>query len=127
MIVADTDVLIDFLRGKGKAERVAFELGTGTLATTAITVFELGSGARTKRQRASVDALLGALRVLRLDAEAAERAAAVRVALEGRGEKIGMADYLIAGICLSHGAVLLTRNLDHFRRIEGLKLSGELV
>ena len=33
-----------------------------------------------------------------------------------------MADYLIAGICLERGAILLTRNLDHFERVDGLKL-----
>ena len=42
MIVADSDVLIDFLRGKGPGvKRVALELATSTFATTAITAFEL--------------------------------------------------------------------------------------
>lgn len=33
-----------------------------------------------------------------------------------------MADYLIAGICLSRSAVLLTRNVRHFSRMAGLRL-----
>jgi predicted nucleic acid-binding protein len=35
-----------------------------------------------------------------------------------------MADYLIAGVCLANGGVLLTRNTDHFKRVSGLKISG---
>jgi predicted nucleic acid-binding protein len=35
---------------------------------------------------------------------------------------IGLADILSAGICLSNELPLLTRNVDHFNRIEGLKL-----
>ena len=33
---------------------------------------------------------------------------------------MGMAHYLIAGICLSHSAALLTRNRSHFARVTGL-------
>ncbi len=61
MIVADSDVLIDFLRGRGDfARRVALELETGSFATTAITAFELRSGARTARERKPVETLLEA-------------------------------------------------------------------
>jgi len=45
------------------------------------------------------------------------------VTLEAEGLPIGMADYLIAGICLSRSAELLPRNRDHFSRIGALKLS----
>jgi predicted nucleic acid-binding protein len=35
-----------------------------------------------------------------------------------------MADYLIAGVCLANGGVLLTRNQDRFGRVPNLKLGG---
>ena len=35
---------------------------------------------------------------------------------------IGLADILSAGICLANDLPLLTRNVEHFNRIEGLKL-----
>ena len=35
-----------------------------------------------------------------------------------------MADYLIAGICLDRNAILLTRNRDHFERVQGLSLGS---
>jgi tRNA(fMet)-specific endonuclease VapC len=124
MIVADTDVLIDYLGGRGgAAERVAFELEHGNLYTTAVNRFDLESGARSEREGAAVEALLGALRVLPFDASSAFHAAAVRRELEAKGEGIGMANYLIAGTCMAHSGVLLTRNRRHFERIAGLNLS----
>lgn len=123
MIVADSDVLIDALRGRAPAApRVDLELAHGALATTAITAFELRSGARTARARERVETLLAALPILPLDEPAADRASEVRRALEAGGAPIGMADYLIAGICLARGSILLTRNRAHFERVPGLSL-----
>jgi tRNA(fMet)-specific endonuclease VapC len=123
VIVADTDVLIDFLNDTGLADRVALELRLGALSTTAVTRFELLSGARTDRQRVFIQELLGGIPCLPLDQAAADEAAAVRRELEARGEGIGMADSLIAGIVRANGGMLLTRNRRHFERISGLRLS----
>lgn len=123
MIVADSDVLIDALRGhEPMAERISLELTTGSLATTSVTAFELLSGARTEAAVARIRTLLDALTVLPLDEAASERAAEVRRTLDASGTPIGMADYLIAGICLTRSAVLLTRNRAHFERVAGLSL-----
>jgi len=123
MIVADTDVLIDFLRGRQPvADRIALELQSGSFGTTAVTAFELRSGAKSEQQRNAVTALLDALTILPLGSLEANAAAEIRLTLEARGEGIGMADYLVAGICLSRRAVLLTRNRKHFGRVPGLAL-----
>jgi tRNA(fMet)-specific endonuclease VapC len=123
MIIADSDVLIDSLRGREPAAaRIALELRTGYLATTVVNVFELLSGAKTEKERAKVEQLLAALTIIPINDRSAQTAAAIRRDLESRGEGIGMADYLIGGICLDRSAILLTRNRDHFERIPGLKL-----
>jgi tRNA(fMet)-specific endonuclease VapC len=128
MIVADSDVLIDALRGKEPSlSRIALELGTGSLATTSITVFELRSGARTAAEREKVERLLAPLVVLPFDEPAARAAADARLALEATGQTIGTADLLIAGICLSRDGVLLTRNRAHFERVKGLRLGRESI
>jgi len=46
MIIADTDVLIDFLAGKGEADAVERLLRRGAIRTTVISRFELLSGAK---------------------------------------------------------------------------------
>ena len=125
MIVADTDVLIDFLAGRDPgAERVARELAHGLLRTTTVTRFELLCGARNARQENTIRQLLAAIPTLPLDQQAADLAALVRRNLQKAGEEVGMADSLIAGIVLSHAGTLLTRNRRHFERVSGLRLAS---
>jgi tRNA(fMet)-specific endonuclease VapC len=124
MIVADTDVLIDFLAGREPAAGlVTRELDRGNLRTTVITRFEMLSGARGAREMRIVSELLDSIKIVPLDVSAADRAALVRRALERKGVGIGMADSLIAGIALHVGGTLLTRNRRHFERVEGLDLT----
>ena len=67
-IIADTDVLIDFLAGhEPSASRIALELERGSLRTTAVTRFELLAGSRGARQQAVVRKLLDAVPALPLD------------------------------------------------------------
>jgi tRNA(fMet)-specific endonuclease VapC len=125
MIVADSDVLIDFLRGREPGhQRIQLELRTGRLATTSINAFELLSGAAATKEHTKVSTLLNAVKVLPLEERAADLAAGVRRNLEAGGNGIGMADYLIAGVCLAHNATLLTRNRDHFSRVPDLQIGG---
>ena len=124
MIIADSDVLIDFLRGQGQAKRVALELTTRSFGTTAITAFEIRAGAHSARQRKTVDMLLEAMTILSFGSEEADLAANLRQQLDKEGKPIGMADYMIAATCITNDGILLTRNLKHFERIPELKLSG---
>lgn len=124
--VADTDVLIDFLRGRGdEARRIEFELKTGRLCTTSVSAFELWVGAKSPQETLAVTTLLGALSIIPLDADGAKEGGEVFRTLETKGNTIGMADSLIAGICLSRKAMLITRNKKHFSRVPNLKISGE--
>jgi predicted nucleic acid-binding protein len=123
MIVADTDVLIDALRGRQPVSgRIAAAIKSGSLATTAVTVFELLSGATQAPERTKVEHLLAPLVILPFDDRAGLAAAEARRTMEAKGSGIGMADYLIAGICLSRGATLFTRNREHFQRVPRLGL-----
>ena len=123
IVVADTDVLIDFLAGQGPAgDCVEEELKRGQLVTTAVTRFELLCGTPDNRQRKLIGQLLEALPTLALDEGAADQAAELRNMLKRKGQDIGMGDSLIAGTVIYHGAILLTRNRRHFERIPGLPL-----
>ena len=122
-LVADTDVLVDFLRGRDLADRIALELEKGDISTTVVTAFELWAGAKNPTHAEAVETLLAAMRILPLETQSAKRAGEVRRSLEQKGKSIGMADSLIAGICLEHNGTLLTRNKKHFKRVHGLHLS----
>lgn len=121
MIVADSDVLIDFLRGGGAADVVETLIGRGRLATTAISVFELEAGVRDQKQERLVANLLSALEILSVDSSSARRAGQLHRALARKGATIPQADCLIAGICLEIGGALLTRNRRHFQNFKGLQ------
>lgn len=126
MVVADTDVLIDAFDNerepmRGRVLRLA---RVGSLATTAITVYELTAGSRsTKVQLEILHAALEPLLVLPLTRGAADVAAGANRYLARRGEAIAVPDTLIAGICIAHGLPLLTRNREHFSRLPGLELA----
>lgn len=124
MIIADTDVLIDTLRGYAPVARTIEDLlRSRRLATTAISRLELGVGAQSDSHRTAVEALLAAVPVLPLDSDAAGIAARIGADLRSEGQAIPLADLAIAGICLGLDVPLLTRNREHFERITGLRLA----
>lgn len=102
---------------------MAIELATGRFTTTSISAFELLAGGRSPRQSKAVSDLLDALDVLPLDMPSVRAVAGVHRTLDAEGRGIGMADSLIAGICIASRAMLLTRNRRHFERVEGLALA----
>ncbi len=121
--VLDTDVLIDLIAGREPAGTVVPALLELDLAgTTAITVYELHSGAGRPSHRRKLDELLSTLPIFPLDARSARHAGAVDLSLRQKGRPINPGDNLIAGICLAHDLALITRNISHFRRVVELKV-----
>ncbi len=122
LVVADTDLIIDFLRGKGDGVAMVRTLiRDARLRVTAVTAFELRVGTGFMKRRDDILRLLRR-RTLPLDALAALRAGEVASELSGTGLTIGTADSLQAGICLRHELPFATRNLRHFERVAGLEL-----
>jgi tRNA(fMet)-specific endonuclease VapC len=123
LILADTDVLIDYLNDiSPMSDLVRKQIASDNLQTTAISCFELLSGAGMGRRGSAARALVESLTSLSLNREAASRAADLSVELASRGITVPMADSLIAGIALSNDLPLLTRNQKHFGLVEGLRL-----
>lgn len=123
LVVADTDVVIDFLRGgEPGASALRGPLSEDRLRFTAVTAFELRVGTDFLDRRRDIVSLLAG-RTLPLDALAAIRGGEVYARLRQAGEEIGIKDSLQAGICLRYELELLTRNIAHFRRVLGLRLA----
>jgi tRNA(fMet)-specific endonuclease VapC len=122
VIIADTDVLIDYISGvQPTTNRITTYIQAQQLQTTVINCFELLSGAEGKKGD-RIRQLLAAMPVLTVNEEVAQRAAELRRELQRKGEYIGMGDCLIAGIALTHNLPLITRNRKHFERVPNLKL-----
>jgi tRNA(fMet)-specific endonuclease VapC len=122
-VVADSDVLLDFINGRDPWAHVVDRLlADGALSTTAITRYELTLGVRDDRRGRLTSQLLDALETLPLDVNAASRAAETQRDLRRAGTPIDVRDCLIAGTVLQANGVLATRNISHFSRIPGLRI-----
>ena len=123
MMLLDSDVLIDYLRGREPVRTILQELfPAGRLRTNVVSQFELLAGSRQDAQGRAVTELLAVLKILALDTESAALAGKLKRDLAAAGNDIGMADCLIAGIALANDLPLLTRNRQHFERVPGLRL-----
>jgi tRNA(fMet)-specific endonuclease VapC len=122
LVVVDTDLVIDFLRGKGPGAPLVRELiASHRLRVTALTAFELRVGADFLARRDDILRLVRS-RTFPLDSASALRAGDVAASLRGAGQDIGLADCLQAGICLNLDLPFATRNRKHFDRVAGLRL-----
>lgn len=127
MFALDTNTLIYYFKGMGRVGERLIAAEPSEVAIPAVVLYELELGAamssHPSRRRAQLDALLGAVTVLPLDASAARLAAEIESALRRTGLPIGPMDTLIAGVALANGAVLVTHNTREFRRVCGLRLA----
>ncbi len=118
MILADTDVLIDFLSGvEPGASRVQLELEHGQLFTTSINRFELLSAAKSARQARLIRQLLEALPCIAIDSEIADKAAELHRAIAQGENPVSMNVCLIATVAVSQKALMLTRERTAFEQI----------
>jgi predicted nucleic acid-binding protein len=114
IVVLDSTVLIDHLRGRPAAERVEWLALSGDVAaTTAINVEEIERGLR-PGEEAAADALFGGLVILPIGLEEGRRAGAWRREFAVRGITLSQADCLVAAAALEAGARLATGNPADF-------------
>ena len=122
----DTDILIDFLRGRSQAVSTIARLKEkGVLATTVINAFELYWGAYKLgggKKAIDVKRLLNRLELLLLDERVAEKAGEEIAHLEKLGLPVNVRDLLVGVIAREHGYAIITGNEKHFRRIRGLSV-----
>lgn len=122
----DTNTLIYFFKGLGGVAERLLAVPPSRVAVSAVSFYELEVGlARStapRKRRTQLDELMAVVRLLPFDAQAAAESARLRVRLESRGTPIGPMDTLIAGTALAHGAVMVTRNIREFGRIDGLRV-----
>lgn len=129
----DTNILSELIRERpdlGVAKR-ARSLRVRESYASVITLFELRHGAM---RHADSDLLWANIQQrisrrvnwLGLDFEVAVRSGDISADLHKRGLPIGSEDCLIGATALVHDLVLVTRNIKHFERIEGLQVENWL-
>lgn len=126
----DTNIVSDLIRNpQGRAAAKIAEVGEDAVATSIIVAAELRYGATKKaspRLTAQLEAVLGVLEVIALEAPADASYGAARVALEAAGTPIGANDLLIAAQALALDMIVVTDNEREFARVDGLRLENWL-
>lgn len=113
-LLLDSTVLIDALRGREAAARVAGLRRVGTEPwVCAISVEEIWRGAR-RAEEPAIRRLFNGLRLAPLGVAEGVRAGAWRRTFAERGVTLHQADCLIAAAALGIGASLATANVDDF-------------
>lgn len=124
--VVDSDGVIDYLNGQRRAVALIAALvddGFGISLLTVGKIHEgmLGSG-DPKLADAAFQRLLRTVTVVPLNREIMRRYGQIRRQLRDVGQLIGDFDIAIAATALHHDLTLVSRNLDHFRRIPELRI-----
>lgn len=120
MIVLDTSVLIEHLRGEDAATRFLLGIPAADRAASVLARIEIEGGMRSGERR-SVGSLFGILRLLPVTDAVARRAGELLRTYRRSHHGIDLVDYVVAATVELHGATLATLNVRHFPMIEGLK------
>lgn len=126
----DTNIVSALVRDPGgMVTRHIARAGEEKVCTSIIVACELRFGAAKKASQKLTEQLeqvLAVLPVLALEADADHRYGALRADLERAGTPIGANDMLIAAHALALGLILVTDNVDEFRRVKGLTVRNWL-
>jgi tRNA(fMet)-specific endonuclease VapC len=124
----DTDTCVDLLRGVGSVVARLKKLTPDDCGISAISSFELFTGAAKvrdpRRETAKIDALLEVVEELPFAGTEARRAGSLRALLEKAGTPIGAYDLLIAAHALTTELILVTANTAEFSQVRGLALEN---
>lgn len=117
----DTDVLIWYLRGNPKAYETIEKIGVFCISV--ITYMELVQGMRNKKELFMLRKTLKEWNVgiLHIDEDISAKAMHL-VEQNYLSSSLQLADALIAATALSHGLVILTGNVKHYKIVKNLEM-----
>ena len=128
----DTNILIDFMEDVPTVVEHVLQVGTQQCCMSVISLHELYYGAYNAKKKSEkcflqeidrIEKLLTKLTVLPLETHG-DLYGNIKYTLEKKGQIIDEFDMLIAGHAASEGLTVVTDNLKHFSRIEGLKIEN---
>lgn len=124
----DTDWIIDFLKGERKVVEKLTSLVDDGLAISIISLAELYEGIyasdSSEKQLKGLNDFLTGVTIIGIDDEICKVFGKRRMKLRKEGKLMDNFDLLIAATCLYYNLTLMTNNISHFDRIEGLKIEG---
>lgn len=126
--ILDTDICIYWLKGNENIERNIIKHGLENVFITVITECELFYGAfksiKKDKNLAVLEELKKKIRTLHTTEGVSYNYGKTKSELEVRGQTLDDADLLIASIAITNNTILVTNNTEHFKRIQGLKITN---
>lgn len=124
-MILDSTFLVDVLRSAESVHELVANIDpTGTPFVSTITIKELFEGIclsdASDAERSAVRELLEDVNEIPFDREIAFQAGEINARLVSNGEPIDETDVQIGATALVHGYPVVTRNVDHFERLDGL-------
>lgn len=120
-IVLDTDILLNFLRGREETRAFLSSLiDEATLYCCVITVAEIFAGMR-DHERKKTEELLDSFNLIGITKEIAEKAGNYKNRI--KSQTLELDDCLIAASAQSIGAILATENIKHYPMTEIKKMT----
>jgi predicted nucleic acid-binding protein len=124
----DTDTVIYSLKGEPAVKKNLREHFHDPMKMSVITLMELYYGAHKSQKIASnlakIKTLEISFQIIPISEESAGIFGMTKAQLEKAGSPLDDFDLIIASCALSNNLVLVTNNVRHFQRIEGLKLAN---
>ena len=127
MYLLDTNIIIYCLKGHEVVNKHLRTHINDPLAMSVVTLMELYYGAyksqKVESNLAKLKALENAIEVIPLGKEIVELFGMYKSKLERAGSPLDDFDLILGASALTHNLILVTNNIKHFRRFEGLKVA----
>lgn len=123
--LADTDIIINHLRGKKRIDNTKISAGIGI---SIISYGELLYGAEKASNHQKTRKIITnfidelSIKIIDLNEKTMKSYAKLKVGLEKKGSRLDDFDLLIAATAKTNSLILLTGNLKHFTRIKTLSV-----
>ncbi len=118
-LVVDTDVMVDYLRGRSEAVQF-IKSNADRIALSTIVLAELYAGVRDGDEQEKLDNLVSSFGVLPITAEVARMGGLFKRDY-GKSHGVGLADALLAATAETGSAELCTLNVKHYPMLKDIK------
>lgn len=126
--VLDTDTTVYWLKGDEYIEAKIIDVGLANVGITVLTCCELYYGAyksyKVDENLKAIEKLKAKIAVIHTSEEVDKNFGRIKADLEKQGKPLDDSDILIASIVITERAILISNNVSHFQRINGLQVEN---
>ncbi|MFO7991983.1 MAG: type II toxin-antitoxin system VapC family toxin [Thermoplasmata archaeon] len=123
-MLLDTTVMVDIDRGI-EERKMDHLISLSPHIVSSATVMEISTGFfRSDRKAILLDEFISPLTIIPIDQKVARKAGKIAANLIEKGKRIEINDLYIAATALLHEETILTTDVKHYKRIEGLEVAN---